>query len=253
MRGEKLSNACVQIRRGQVPGFREADAASSALARRAEAIKDGNMILGSGKEAIPPSRLQSTYEQMVPGERAAFSKGTRAELERIVGTNANDVSALNRLVKGEGDWNRDKLRTVFGTDKADRILNVLDAELTFQRTGGRVASGSDTALTNRFSQFLDEASKPATIPLEASVAGMAGRGAQKLVGAASKSRAEANAAQFAADLGRLSVAQGNKRDAIVQALMKRGTRRDVSPTVETIVRALLSASLPVTSRQLTGR
>jgi hypothetical protein len=72
-------------------------------------------------------------------------QGARAEIERIVGTNANDRVALQRLIKGEGDWNRERLATLFGQDRADRLIRVLDNERTFAETSHAVTKNSASA------------------------------------------------------------------------------------------------------------
>lgn len=216
-----------------VPGIKDVDAKFAELARQREGLQRGSQVLDGGKTTPRPVELAAEVQQgAIPqgnmvGPSAAplrMREGARAEIDRIVGQNSNDISALNRLVKGEGDWNRDKLRTLFGADRADRILRVLDAEQVFQRTAGRVTAGSDTSMGNRFGDFLDDAAKPTKIDTASTMFGTLLRGGQKAVGAASQARAEDRAQQFAEALGRVSVAQGPERDAIVQALMSRSQR-----------------------------
>jgi hypothetical protein len=90
---------------------------------------------GDAADAATGARRQSS----------GSGKGARADIERIIGTNANDRVALQRVIKGEGDWNPQKLATLFGQDKADRILAVLDREKTFDLTSNRVIKNSATA------------------------------------------------------------------------------------------------------------
>lgn len=245
-----------------VPGIKDVDAKFEQLALQREGLQRGSMVLDSGKTATRPVELSQEIQQgtqpngTLVGPSAVpvrMREGARAEIDRIVGQNSNDIQALNRLMKGEGDWNRDKLATLFGADKAGKILSVLDAEQTFQRTAGRVTSGSDTAMAQRFGDFLDSASKSNAIPTDTTATGGALRVAQMLIGAASKSRSEAKAAQFADDLGRLAVAQGANRDAIIQALMARGQGSHVPAGAEQVVRALLASAPPVANQRLLAR
>ncbi|TIP49632.1 MAG: hypothetical protein E5X77_09990, partial [Mesorhizobium sp.] len=111
-----------------VPGIKEVDAKYSELARQDTALKRGQTVLSSGREAPRPNELADEVRQgalpqgLQVGPSAVpvrLREGARAEIERIVGTNVNDRVALQRLIKGEGDWNRARLSTLFGQDKAN--------------------------------------------------------------------------------------------------------------------------------------
>jgi hypothetical protein len=235
------------------PGIKTPDGRFQELSRQQEALDAGGGVLDSGKTAIRPIELEAQMRQggvsasdAVAGPSAApfrLRQGARAEIDRIVGQNANDVAALNRLLKGDGDWNRDKLRTIFGRERADKILEVLDAETAMARTGFRVTAGSDTALANRFGSFLDEVAKGNQIPADIGVVGGPLRGAQKIFNAISGNRAEAKAERFAQELGRLSVAQGANRDAVIQALLQRAQNMkpgQLTTGAEAVVRSILA-------------
>jgi hypothetical protein len=222
-----------------VPGIKDIDAQYAELARQKTGLQRGSEVLDSGKEALRPEDLAAEMQrasqpqgtQIGPsGVPAQMRTGARAEIDRIVGTNANDAVALQRLVKGEGDWNRDKLRTLFGP-QADDALNAIDRETIFNRTANRVTSGSDTAMASRFGDFLDQAGQPPRIPLETSAFGFVSRGmqkgAQKLLG----TNAEARAGRFAGELGRASVATGADRDALVAAIQDYARRRALGQPV----------------------
>jgi hypothetical protein len=140
--------------RVSVPGIKRVDALFEELARQREALSRGQQVLESGRTAPRPSELQAQFtDGAVPrGELVGPSavpmrlrEGARAEIERIIGTNANDRVALQRLIKGEGDWNRARLATLFGQDRADKIIRVLDAERTFADTSHVVVRNSETA------------------------------------------------------------------------------------------------------------
>lgn len=140
--------------RASVPGIKEADAKFAELARQNEALQRGQTVLSSGREAPRPAELAREVERgaLPQGEMVGPSavpvrlrEGARAEIERIVGTNANDRVALQRLIKGEGDWNRARLATLFGQDRADSIINLLDRERLFAETSNFVTRNSATA------------------------------------------------------------------------------------------------------------
>ena len=150
--------------RASIPGIKEVDAVYSELARQKEALKRGQQILSSGREAPRPIELAEEVEHgaMPQGLQVGPSavpvrlrEGARAEIERIIGTNANDRVALQRLIKGEGDWNRDRLATLFGQDKADAVIKLLDRERRFYETTDSVIGNSESAVTPSVRQALE--------------------------------------------------------------------------------------------------
>lgn len=248
-----------------VPGIKEVDAQFAELARQRDALGRGQQVLDSGRTAPRPQELaQEVSQGALPQGRMVgpsavplrMREGARAEIDRIVGTNANDPAALQRLMRSEGDWNRDRLRTLFGR-RADDVLNAIDRETAFYRTNNRVTSGSDTAMANRFGDFLDNAATPNAIPTDTTVTGALMRGMQKVGQKALGSDAEAKAAKFAEDLGKLSVAQGGARDDIVRALMEavrsRQSLEPINDTAREIARLLLVSSPPVANQHLIAR
>ncbi|NEH87768.1 hypothetical protein GR239_27715 [Rhizobium leguminosarum] len=137
-----------------VPRIKEIDAGYSELARQDEAMTRGQQVLDSGRTAPRPSELAGEVERgaqpqgMQIGPSAVplrLSQGARAEIDRIVGTNSNDIVAMNRLIKGEGDWNRARLATLFGPEKAERLFKVLDNESVWADTANTVTRNSETA------------------------------------------------------------------------------------------------------------
>jgi len=209
------------------------------LSRQSEGLTRGGQVLDSGRTAIRPEDLAAEMQQgALPqgaqvgpsGVPRQMQTGARAEIDRIAGTNANDAVALQRLVKGEGDWNRDKLRTLFGP-QADDALNAIDRETIFNRTANRVTGGSDTAMASRFGNFLDRAAEPPRIPTETTMFGATARGLQRGMQKMLGTNAEARARRFAGELGRASVATGADRDALVAAIQDYARRRALGQPV----------------------
>ncbi|MBB3772020.1 hypothetical protein FHS55_002629 [Angulomicrobium tetraedrale] len=235
-----------------VPGIKDIDAQFAELARQREALQRGSQVLDSGKTAVRPQELATEFPAgaLPQGTQVGPSavpfrmqQGTRAEIDRLVGQAANDPAKLQQVVRQEGDWNREKLRTVFGQQPADDALSAIDRETAFYRTKNRVENGSDTGMTNGFRQFLDAAATPNTIPVESTATGLLLRGAQKAFGAATQAAADKRAERFAGELGRLAVAQGGERDALVQALLDMVSRQQgrlpATKGTEMVVNALL--------------
>jgi hypothetical protein len=214
----------------RVPGVKQVDAQFQELAQQKGALEDGARIFRTGPEATRPADLaerlagasQPKALNVGPSaEQFRLSQGARAEIDRIVGSNSNDVAALRNFLKGEGDWNRQKLASVFGSDKAERILKVLDNETAMENTYRTVVGGSQTAPTQGFKEFIDEAAKGTPVPADTTMTGLALRGARGLLERFTGSSNEAKAARFAEDLGRLSVAGGKEADDIIKAILRR--------------------------------
>jgi len=142
-----------EVLANSVPGLKEVDARFAELARQNEALQRGQTVLDAGRTAPRPSELVDEVERGVQpqGEMVGpsavplrLSQGARAELDRILGNNANDIAALNREIKSSGDWNRDRLATLFGQERADRLFRVLENETTFANTAKTVTGNSET-------------------------------------------------------------------------------------------------------------
>lgn len=166
--------------RASVPNIKEIDASYAELARQKEALQRGQQVLSSGREAPRPVELAEQVEtgalpqglQVGPSAvPVRLRQGTRAEIERIIGTNANDRVALQRLIKGEGDWNRDRLVTQFGQDKADAVFNLLDRERKFYETADRVIRNSETSARQGAKQALEGAGSVGPNSVDGYVAG----------------------------------------------------------------------------------
>lgn len=142
-----------EVLANSVPGLKEVDARFAELERQNEALQRGQTVLDSGRTAPRPSELVDEVERGVQpqGEMVGpsavplrLSQGARAELDRILGNNANDIAALNREIKSSGDWNRERLATLFGQERADRLFRVLENETAFAKTANTVTGNSET-------------------------------------------------------------------------------------------------------------
>jgi hypothetical protein len=127
-----------------VPGIKEVDAKFAALAKKGEAFDTGQTILDSGRTALRPPEVESIVRTATPDVLEGLSAGARAEVDRIIGTTANDLVALKRALGGEGDWNRARLAAVFGQDKADRLLQVVAREMRYKALEDPALGGSRT-------------------------------------------------------------------------------------------------------------
>lgn len=94
---------------------------------------------------MTPADLAATTAGSPAHVLDAMSQGTRAEIDRIIGTTGNNITALKSALKGDGSWNRERLASLFGQGKADDLLNILEREQTYQRAYNTVLNNSETA------------------------------------------------------------------------------------------------------------
>lgn len=136
-----------------VPGIKDVDAKYAELARQGEAAQTGQQLLDTGRTAPRPAEVESMMRDGALPQGAQIgpsavplrlSQGARSEIDRIVGTNVRDINAMKRIVSGEGTWNRDRLVSVFGQEKADRLFNILEREATYNSGEEMALSGSRT-------------------------------------------------------------------------------------------------------------
>lgn len=156
-----------------VPNIKQVDAQYQELARQSGALgyangqtDSGRKILGSGPEAPVPQEVSDMMASgALPegmfigpsGQAFRFTQSARAELERIIGTNANDRVALQRILKGEGSWNYDRMVSTFGKEKTDALFALMSRERLMAETEALALSGSRTApLTAAQKQLFDE-------------------------------------------------------------------------------------------------
>ncbi|WP_434723037.1 hypothetical protein [Mesorhizobium sp. RIZ17] len=236
----------------KVPNIKEVDAKYAELARQKDAVQRGQTVLSSGREAPRPDELIQEVEQgalpqgLQVGPSAVplrLREGARAEIERIVGTNANDRVALQRLIKGEGDWNRSRLSTLFGQDKAKAIIDLLDREKLFADTSNIVTRNSETAARLGAREAVDPGTAGRFGVREGFIAGGA-RGAARAAGTRAVERiidalSNGGNEKAVSDMA-LTLTGGAQQSAVLDALMRagRGSRLQQSQ-IDRVARALL--------------
>lgn len=139
------------------PEVHVVDAKYAELMKQSEALVTGQSVLNTGKTAIRPWELAQDMTAMTAAQKDMLVKGARAEIGRIVGTNANDVTKLRQLIQSEGDWNREKLVRLFGANKADRIISTIEREAKFQTSHQKIVENSQTAQRVAGAKMVDDA------------------------------------------------------------------------------------------------
>jgi len=231
------------------PGIKDVDAQYAELARQDRAITEGQRALDSGRTAPRPEELSATLtEGAIPQGTAVgpsavpfrMSQGALADIRRIVGNNTNDIAAMNRLIKGEGDWNRAKLTSLFGEEKTNQLLKVLENEKVFADTKNFATGNSLTGNTIEYQRMFGGGRSGMGIADYYGAGGVLGalRGAgvkvgRALFGKASDARQQMINAETAKNL------MGRERvvDALLQSQL-RGNRL-TGPAKQALVEALL--------------
>lgn len=231
----------------QVPGYASANRVSAALAQRAQAVERGTQYLGSGKTTPSPDRFAAEFSQLTPGEQIAFAKGSRGNIERVLGTKANDLQALRGELQGEGGWNTAKLATVHGQDAADALTSTVDRNLKFRDTYNKVVENSQTAQRNAAAKAMKP--EPASdIPLfgpSSTLTGMGVTAAKKAAVGIANALLQKDPTASYGEVARVLAAQGGARDAHLQAIADALVRRQSNAAASPVVgdRAALIAAI----------
>jgi len=142
----------------KVPGIRELDSQYLELGTQERGIttaSPGARMFDKGREGVArPTELADTMREAAQpkgvnigpsAEPLRLRQAARAEMDRIVGTNKNDLLALENLLGTPQDWNAQKLAITFGPERADRLMSLLRNEREFRDTYQKVVEGSQTA------------------------------------------------------------------------------------------------------------
>lgn len=218
----------------QVPGYLAANRQSAGLARRAEAVELGTQYLGSGKTTASPDRFADEFARLTPGEQIAFAKGSRGEIERKLGTKANDLQALRTELQGEGGWNTAKLAAVHGEPSAQELINSVNRNLKFRDTHSKVVENSQTAqrLAAKEAMNPSPSSETPLINPNATLSGMSVTAIKKALGMAYGAVKPSETRAFG-EIADILSTQGPARDARVQAIIdaleKRRSNAAIAP------------------------
>jgi hypothetical protein len=214
----------------QVPGYEAANRASAALAQRADAVNAGTQYLGSGKTTPFPERFAAEFDPLSQGEKIAFAKGSRGNIERILGTKANDLQALRSELQGEGGFNTAKLATVHGQDAADQLIGSVERNLKFRDTYNKVVENSQTAQRSAAAKAMkpDSSSETPLVFPGSTIPGIVGTVGKKAVGAAFNALLKKDPTKAYGEVARVLSAQGPQRDAYHDALVKALARRSTN-------------------------
>jgi len=207
-----------------VPGIKAVDAPIAEAHRQSSALQRGSQVLDTGKTAIRPADLASEMQlgalpqgEMV-GPSAApvrLRQGTRAELDRLVGTNANDLNVLERKIGTPQDWNSEKLGTIFGEGPRDRIVKSLMDNRTFRQSYQDIVQNSQTAQRVESAAAMRGA-EGGNIPHDTTLTGIG----FKALNAVAKAISGASNAKTKDEIGQILASQGPAVQRIARSLLE---------------------------------
>ena len=129
----------------QIPGYADANLAYSTASRASGALKSGRQVLAEGENAIHPADFAADFRGRPIEQQAAIRAGVRADLDRTVGTRANDLTALSGELKRPADWNRQKLNEVYGPEAVEAAARTVDTNAAMRRSYNDIVEGSKSA------------------------------------------------------------------------------------------------------------
>lgn len=232
----------------QVPGYANANAVSAALAKRGEAVNLGTQLLNAGKTSPSPPRFAAAFNPLEQGEKIAFAKGSRGDIDRVLGQKANDLQALRGSLQGEGGWNTANLATVHGQPAADALVSTVDRNLKFRDTHTKVVEGSQTDLRNAARKAMkpDPSTETALFNPNSTMTGIPLTLAKKGASAVVNALLQSDPTRHYGEVARALTQQGAARDAtlakVVDAIgnRQRNAATAGSGTVDAVTAALLA-------------
>lgn len=207
-----------------VPGIKSIDAQFAELSRQSAGLQRGGQVLDTGKTAIRPTELadEMTLSAQPQGTQigpsavpARIREGARAELDRLVGTNVNDLNALERKIGTPQDWNSQKLGTIFGEGPRDRVVKALMDNRKFRQSYQDIVQNSQTAQRMESAAAMKGA-EGGNVPHDTTITGM-GLKALNLV---AKAISGASNAKTKDEIGSLLARQGPDVQRIARQLLQ---------------------------------
>jgi hypothetical protein len=239
-----------------VPGIKQVDAQFAELSRQSDGLRRGSQVFDSGKEAVRPVELTEELAQSalpqgtMVGPSAAptrIREGARAEVDRLVGTNVNDLNVLERKLGTPQDWNSQKLGTVFGEGPRDRVVQALMENRQFRDSYQKIVQNSQTAQRTAAAEGM-EGTAGGNVPNDTTLTGLG----LKAVNLVAKAISGASSANTKDEIGQILASQGPEAQRIAQALLR--SAQDAAAGSDALRRVLsapqlIGAAGPVEGRQ----
>lgn len=225
-----------------VPDLKIVDQSYATLMREREALTRGSQIFDTGKEAIRPEDLIRGRQAQPLPIREAERHGARAELDRRIGVQSNDLQALRNSVMSEGDWNPAKMAEVFGARETERIMRSIDREAAFRDAYQKITQNSQTAPRQEATRMLNLETPQAPDVRGTTLTGLALAAGKKGLDVFRNQRDAIRSEDMSRELARSFTTTGSELDALVRAIRNAQNRRGkTNATRDVLVRALMNA------------
>lgn len=250
--GRNAKNALKDVRamldeqlKGNVPGWKEADAAYAIVAKKKQAILDGRSVFSRGYGS--PDELKAELDAMDPAVRNAFKIGARDAISELMGSARKEANAAARELLDKG-WNAEKLTVLLGKEKASRIADTLQAVSRRQAQTTRIVGNSRTAARQAERQAF-----PVGEAAGANIDAFAQRGATgnalrllaKLGDAALNDHFSKKGQKIAEETARLLTTIGMDQERVARILEAESTRLGRQLNAKEVVKAIRGAVLGV--------
>jgi hypothetical protein len=206
------------------PGIKDVDAQFAELSRQSTALQRGSQVLDGGKTAIRPVELADEIAQgALPqgtqiGPSAApvrLRQGARAEVDRLVGTNVNDLNTLERKIGTPQDWNSQKLETVFGEGPVANVAKALMDNRRFRQSYQDIVQNSQTAQRTEAAASM-RGSEGGNVPHDTTLTGVG----LKALNFVAKAISGASNARTKDEIGNILATQGPAVQRVARALLE---------------------------------
>lgn len=239
-----------------VPGIKDIDAQFAELSRQSTALQRGSQVLDGGKTAIRPVELADEIAQgALPqgtqiGPSAApvrLREGARAEVDRLVGTNVNDLNTLERKLGTPQDWNSQKLETIFGEGPVANVAKALMDNRRFRQSYQDIVQNSQTAQRVEAAASM-RGSEGGNVPHDTTITGIG----LKALNAVAKAISGASSARTKDEIGNILAQQGPAVQRVARSLLE--SARATGENSRAINRVLssplwISATAPAVGRK----
>lgn len=225
--------------------------------------------LGEGRQAFArgthPDQLRADINGMNAVERQGYQEGARGQIRDIMG-NAATAAGENGATKARAalgsEFAREKLQMIVPpagptNPLADprQLIRRLDAETRFADTQRQVVGNSETARRLAAQKEIpNPAARSETLGnlRNVSVSGVLAEGATKAVNAMLGGAINARNDRIGADMARLLVEQGSRRDEVARALMAYQQGRAVTASQKNALEAVMTKLLQAPRQQVIG-
>jgi hypothetical protein len=239
-----------------VPGIKQVDAKYAELMRQGEGLQRGSQVFDSGKTAVRPADLSDEMRAgaLPQGEQVGPSavpvrvrQGARAEIDRLVGTHANDLNALERKLGTPEDWNAQKFALIFGEGPHNKVAETLGNNRRFRQAYQDIVQNSQTAQRVGAAKAM-EGTQGGNVPSDTTLTGLGLRA----LNAMSRAIAGASTTATKNEIGEILAAEGPEVQRIARELLR--TARKTGENSREINRVLSSpywigASSPSANRK----